>query len=175
MLRSILIAVCLVALLAGQAAPGRCAEDEKDAPLDPIQKEMKRIRGMIINANMKLNSGAMGIKPRGQGSSTPTPAQQCCSVNLEHIAKSMKSLNNLMIQRRTCFEQQQNIDGVFAGNLVVQDLRDLATALNVFSQTPDRNQTVGAMGATQRAYLNLLKSVDALPDCEPLEPPQSEQ
>ena len=165
MLRSTLIAVCLVALLTGWAAPGRCAEDEKATPPDPIQKEMKRIRGMIRNAYMKLDLGATGLEP-GSGSSALTPALRCCSGNLEHINKSMGKLRDLMRETSTCFEQQRDIDGVMAVNLVMQDLRDLATALNVFAQSPDRQQTAGAMGATQRGYLNLLKSVEALPPCK---------
>jgi len=165
MLRSSLIAVCLVVLLAGWAAPGRCAEDEKATPLDPIQKEMKRIRGMIRNANMKLDLGATGLEP-GSGSGASTPALRCCSGNLEHINKSMGKLRDLMRETHACFEQQRDIDGVMAVNLVMQDLRDLATALNVFVQAPDRPQAAGAMGATQRGYLNLLKSVDALPPCK---------
>lgn len=165
MLRSTMVAVCLVGLLTGWAVPGRCAEDEKATPLDPVQKEMKRIRGMIRNANMKLHQGVAALEP-GSGSVGSTPGLRCCSGNLERISQSMGNLRDLMNETRSCFEQQRDVDGVMAVNLVVQDLRSLGTALDAFQRSPSQEQASGAMGATQRAYLNLLKSVEALPSCE---------
>jgi hypothetical protein len=141
------------------------AEEPEQKPMTPIEKELDTIRGMIHNANMKFRNGIAGVTSSG-GDVRVTPAQRCCSGNLEHIKNSMNKLREILRDRTVCFERKRRVEDVEIATVAVRDMRVLDSSIQLFTRSELRQEVDGALASCTRAFLRLTETLSVLPECE---------
>ena len=148
------------ALILGASAAAAQGPAKPAQPLDPIAKQLEYVRGMLTNAQAKLNRGAVGVEATASGEAL-TPARSCCSGNLDHIEKGIKAIRELVRERGICFERQRDRESVEIVNLVNQDLRSLGNAVQLFADSTARVETQSALYGCTRTFLNLKRSTES--------------
>jgi len=134
---------------------------------DPLHQELDLIGKLIMNAQMKLRRGIVGLEPAGgETKAVRTPADACCGENVERLNKRLDTVRAMIRDLGTCFEQKWDRGGAEAVNLATQDLRALTVGIKAFSEATEPADTYGALDGTQRAFLNLKRRIDVLPKCE---------
>lgn len=156
--------LAIVALLMVSVASPLAAE-EPAKPRTPIRKELDTIRDMIYNANMKFRDGVAGVNPGG-ASVKATPAQVCCSGNLEYISKSMDRLREIVRDRTVCYERKRSVQDVEIATVANRDMRVLDSSLQLFAESENRQDVGGALESCTRAYLRMSETLEVLPECE---------
>ena len=164
MYKPVILVVWGLAMVLGASAVAEEESAKPEEPLDPIAKELEHVRGMLTNAQAKLNRGSVGVGAQSSGVAQ-TPGRACCSGNLEHIEKSIKAIRALVRERGVCFERRRDREGVEIVNLVNQDLRSLANSVQMFADSTARVETQSALYGCTRTFLNLKRSTGSLEDC----------
>ena len=162
------MALVLATLLA-LAGPGAFAAEGEDRPSDPVvEKEMLRIRGMLYNAEGKFRNNIIGIVEGAKPGAEPTPAQQCCSMNLRLISEAITALELRFDVLSACHDAAEQAEAVVAVEFARGDLVQLKRGMSLFAQAKERRQAGGVLGALTRAFNLLRESVDAIEPCEAL-------
>ncbi len=154
-------------LIAGLCLASAVAEPEvaeELAPVEQLKADMKRVRGMLRNAEAKFRNGVTGgISTGDEVGGSPTPGKTCCSDNLKRLDKLIKSMKGSLGALERCL----NGADVGALDLVQKDFQSLQRAVQLFGNVQEAVQTKQALNGCTRAYLLLEESLGQLPDCVP--------
>ena len=155
-------------LIAGLCLASAVAEPEVDeelAPVEHLKANMKRVRGMLGNAEAKFKNGVVGgISTGDEVGGSPTPGKTCCSDNLKRLDKLIKSMKGSLGALEQCLNGADDREAL---DLVQKDLQSLKRAVQLFGNVPEASQTNQALNGCKRAYLLLEESLGQLPDCVP--------
>ena len=157
----------VLASLASLAVAAAAASAAPAAPpaQDPVAKEIESMRGLMLNARAKLNRGLVEMDSATSRSAPATPFERCCTSNLEKLGQGLVTLREAVQKASACYEQRRDRPAVDAANLAVQDLRSMSTALNNMAKAPTLDEAMPSYSGAERAFLNLNKSMAAMPPC----------
>jgi hypothetical protein len=162
---TLLLAASMLVLLPVGSAAGE-EPDAPKAPPTPLEKELVSIRKMMFNAQLKARQGVAGVDVADASSRKPlTPAQACCSGNLEHIAASMTKLREIVRDRTSCLERKRDLQGVEIANLAIRDMRGFDSSLQLFRGATNPAEVRGSLDACTRTYLKMADTLGVLPEC----------
>ena len=135
-------------------------KEEPKTTLGKLLREKNRARGLIANSRARLRAEVVSLG----GDSGSTPAQICCSSNIERLEKRIISMGPLMRELQACYEQSGNVDGELQLNFVRSDAEQLFKATRDFRDASEQ-QVMFHLGAMIRTFLNLEKSTAELTEC----------
>lgn len=155
------LAALIVATTAAPAAPPPLPDD---APaMDRLNAQMRKIRGQLKNASIKMNNKVQGVDAESAGGASVM--KSCCGSNLKHIAKAARAIDGLLPELSACYESDANDMAVAAVEIYRNDLREFARSMAKLQDTQGDFNAKMVMDATTRAFLNLRESGDRLPAC----------
>jgi hypothetical protein len=158
-------AVLLVVLaLAGPAA----AADEDLPTVEEIEKYMRAIQSHVKNANLRVKNGMAGVSSEDGASAQgrpPTPAEACCSSNLEHVRESIAGLSKALDRTYRHYAEQGNADAVARLEAVRQPLQAVAAGMAQFKMAGTQGRAIEALQGVVRPFLELRAAVAELGAC----------
>ncbi len=143
------------------------AAEEPKTELERLDVAMNRARDLIRNATMKLKNGVVSGMREQDSAAPDTPAQRCCSGNLDGLAESYRRIGEALERIETCYEERdvtgESLDML---DLAREDLDTLERVTGNFARAGDARTAGGGLAAMQRSFINLKKSRDGLlEDC----------
>jgi len=158
---SILILTLPLVAGASLAAPPPLPADAP--PLDRLNAEMKKIRGQLRNASVKMKNGIKGLG--GKTGEDTSVMKSCCGSNLGHIARAALAIDGLLPDLAGCYESENNDMASAAVEFYRNDLRAFARAMALLQDAQGPHDAKMFMDGTTRAFLQLRESGDELPAC----------
>jgi hypothetical protein len=170
-MRRLAVAIALIGLAAGSVAH---AEEEQPTLIDQLKKEMLGIQNNITNAKMRLRNPTSGLASAGAAEETPdrppTPAEACCSRNLENIRQHAESMNRTFEQLYLHYSDRNQAAALIEVDQVRGQLNVVSRGMAVFKMAGSNGQAEQALLGLIRPFNELRAGIVRLEACCPVEP-----
>ena len=170
-IRRLAVTVALIGLAVGSLSH---ADEGSPTLIDELKKELLGIQNNISNAKMKLRNPMSGVSATGsidKGSKRPpTPAEACCSVNLESIRKHTENLNRTFEQLYLYYSDRNQAAALIEVDQVRGQLGIISRGTAVFKMAGSEGQAEQALFGLIRPFNELRAGIGRLEACCPVEP-----
>jgi hypothetical protein len=131
-----------------------------------LDKQLTRVSHLTLNARVKLTNGVVGTSAAGNDAEPPSPAQQCCSGNLDKLADAYKKLAAVLDELDQCYARTGDPGSSAVTALFAQELKGYGRSLQAFANAPTGNEALAALDAMTRGYNRMKSSAEDVAPCE---------
>jgi len=158
--RSVVLIVFFGWLLAGPLP----AEEPKSSR-EQLESQLKRIGNFTTNARVKLTNGVVGRADAASGEVAVTPAQQCCTGNLNKLGESVVRMLNVLEELDACYARQGRAGSTAMTVLLAEEVRGYARSLQGFADAPTPDQALASVAAMTRGFNRMKTRLGDVEDC----------
>ena len=156
-MRRLVVAIALIGLAVGSVAH---AEEEQPTLIDQLKKEMLGIQNNITNGEDEApepdERALIGGRGRQRaGSASDSPAEACCSRNLENIRKHAESMNRTFEQLYLHYSDRNQAAALIEVDQVRGQLSVVSRGTAVFKMA-------GSNGQAEQALFGLIRPFNEL-------------
>ena len=143
------------------------AAENSETPSQVIQKDLRPIRMLIKNINVKIKRGVAGMDRTEPGEVPAVTgwAAACCTPNVVSIRKRTASLEQSAADLLGLYRKAGRQEGIRISESLVSEVKTLRATLELFAAAPNRTSTDVALQNLIREVLHVDKRRQELESC----------
>ncbi len=174
-----LLILSVAFVLAGDSAIAG-PDDEPSSPLDRLSQNLLGIQNNLTNAKLKVRHRMGGAVSQNSGTGAengedskdrrpPTPAEACCSSNLELIQKRFGQLHREVESLYLYYADRNNSEALAVLNQIQGEMNTVAQGVAVFKMAGTVDRANQAMVGIIRPFNRLREAIEQLQACCPVD------
>lgn len=163
-----LASACLVLAplaFATAAAPVKPEEPPK-TPIEAMKRDVFGMQGHLQNMKVKIDRPMSGAGAAGPGA---TPAESCCSGNIEHVNRRVQSMNRSIEALHVHYTERNDAEGRAALEDVRNELNIVARGVAIFKMAGTVEVAEAALAGVIWPFNRLREALDRLEACCPVD------
>jgi hypothetical protein len=169
------ILVTATALAAAAVAPAAAQQPPEQEPRMPIERLLKDLKGVgahYQNSKVKIGRGmaGMSIGEAGGQQRPPTPAEACCSSNLDHVTGKLQKMNRTLEHLYLYYKDRRDSEAIGVLETIRAEMHAVARGFAAFRMEQTTEGAQQAMVGILRPYHRLREAIEQLEACCPVDP-----
>jgi hypothetical protein len=168
--RGFLVVLALAGLV---GSVGVAADQDELPPIERMKEDLVGIQKNLTNANMKLKLGMSGVSSAGAEGETaqrpPTPAESCCSGNLERMNKKLHLVTRTLEQLDVYYAERRNSEALAVLDQIRGEVNVVARGVAIFQMAGTTGRAQQALDGIIRPFHRLREAIEQLEACCPVD------